>query len=345
MKVLFLQVNNPGIVFYRMYQFAQKMSALELAHCRMFPPWDAKKLFGYDWESNIKGYMATIEPMVEWSDVVVCQYIHSADGLTIVQAIRDMRPCLMEIDDYFSQVPHYSVAYDDNRPGDRQDFWATRQAIESTGIVTSTSYLKDYFIKLNKKVEVIPNCIDFELWDSYKKHSNEKIRIGWIGGATHEGDLKMVKDVIYEVLNKFPNTEFYIVSYPPPDWKLVDRLHLIQNWSTIDLYAKTVKDYSFDIGLAPLRDNHFNRGKSNLKYLEYSTCHTPTIASRVEPFLTNFEGRLANDDESWFNHLSDLIENQDLRLNEGMNAYFDVKDNFNLTNISMQYAKYLERYC
>jgi len=337
-KLLFLQTNNGGVVFYRMYQFAQRMSELGLAHCRMFPPWDPNNVMMRDWESDFDKVMPTLTEMVDWADAVIFQYIHSDKGLSLVQAIRDMKPTFMEVDDYFSQVSHESLAYDSNMPGYAQDVWATRQIIESKGIITTTEYLKDRYLKWNRNIHVIPNCIDFEMWDQHKTHSNEKLRIGWIGGDTHQGDLKMVKDVLFEVLDKFPNTEVYIVCGHTPQWEKKERLYLVNAWSNIMEYPKMVKDYAFDIGIVPLKDNYFNRGKSNLKYLEYSACKIPTVASNIEPFKKDFKGLLCNSDEDWMENLSMLIGNLDLRLQYGWNAYYDVKEKFNLNRVAEKYA-------
>lgn len=337
-KILFLSTNNFGVGFYRFYQFAQKMSELNLAHVRLFPDWEPQRMSSPDWQYHLDKWMPTLTEIVGWADFIVCQYINCVDGLCLVEAIKDLKPLFMEVDDNFSGVPYYSLAFDDNKPGERQDFWGTRQALESHGIVTTTEYLRNHYSKWNKNVYVIPNCIDFELWDKYKSHSNERVKIGWIGGATHEGDLKVVKNVLYEILNKYEDVEVQINTVPVPRWEKHDRLLLTEEWADINKYPALFKKLSFDIGIAPLRDNIFNRGKSNLKYLEYSACKIPTVASDVEPFKKDFVGYLANTEEDWYIHLSNLIENLDHRLQMGWNAYYDVKDKFNLNNVAIKYA-------
>jgi len=77
---------------------------------------------------------------------------------------------------------------------------------------------------------------------------NDNIRIGWNGGATHEGDLKLIKGVIYRVLDKYPNVE--VVIAPP--------LHLPGRRETaypdgqvgdLDKYPAHLMRFIFDIGL------------------------------------------------------------------------------------------------
>jgi len=344
-RVLFLQTNNPGVVWYRMFQFAQKMSDLGLAHSRMFPTWNPVDLTltMKDWETEYEKVMPTLTDMVEWADFVVFQYIHSEKGLSIAQAIRDLKPTFVEVDDSFSHVPFESIAYDSNRPGYALDVWATRQIMECHGVITTTDNLKNHYLQYNNNVNVIPNCIDFDLWDSYETHKNERIRIGWVGGDTHAGDLKLVKDVLYQILDEYPNVEAYIVCGNPPKWEKHQRLHMVATWAYITDYAKMVKDFSFDIGLVPLKDNYFNRGKSNLKYLEYSACRTPTVASAVEPFRSDFKGLLVEKDEDWYIYLRELIEDEDFRLKIGQNAYFHVKEEFNLNKIAVEYSDLIKK--
>jgi len=342
-KVLFIQTVNPGITYYRMYCFAKRMHDLGLVTTALFPEFHVKEFLTADWQSNLmKDALQEISKYADWADMVVCQYVNSAEGLSVIEAIRDIKPCFMEIDDYISAVPYYSCAYDDNKPGERVDFWSIRQIIESTGVIVATDFLKDVYKQYNQNIHVIPNAVNFDAWDKYKSHSNEKIRIGWIGGATHGGDLKIVKEVLYDLLVEFKNLEVYIVTCPPPDWPKADRMNLVNKWVAIDNYPQHLKNLSFDIGISPLRDNYFNRAKSNLRYLEYSACRIPTVASNVEPFKTNFIGFLADDEMDWFEQLSLLIQDQDLRLNTGFMAYYDVKDKFNLDGIARKYAKLIE---
>jgi len=343
-NVLFLQTINPGVCFYRIYQYAQKMSELGLAHCRIFPDFDVNRQYAPDWERKLNENITELEAQCDWADIVVCQYINSPEGLSVVQAIRETRPILMEVDDYFKQVPYQSIAYEYNRPGDSQDLWATRQIIESSGVIVSTPWLERQYREFNSKIKCIPNCINFELWDSYSYSPHLLTRIGWIGGATHEGDLKLVHDALVTLLSEHKDIEVFIVSAPPPAWEPQERLNLVNKWVTIDKYAKYVKELSFDIGIIPLRDNLFNRGKSNLRGLEYAACSIPSVSSYVEPFKNGFPTINAKTYDEWIASIEYLILNEQVRKDMGKRAYEYAKENYNLDNIAVEYAKYLQEY-
>lgn len=343
-NVLFISTINPGVCFYRQYQFAKKISELGLAHCRMFPEWDVNRMNSPDWEHHLKENINELEAQVQWADIIVCQYINSPEGLSVVQSMRDIKPTLMEVDDDLQHVPHQSVAYDFNRPGDAQDFWATRQLMESTGVIVSTPYLQNYYAPFNHNVKCIPNCIDFSLWDKYQPIPHPLLRVGWIGGATHEGDLKLVKDALFSLLLEHQDIEVYIVSAPPPKWSGHERLTMMNQWVNIDQYPKHVKELSFDIGIIPLRDNLFNRGKSNLRGLEYSACGIPSVASWVEPFKNGLPVTTAKSFDFWITELNKLISDERERKQRGWIAYEYVKEFYNLDKVAVMYADYLKEY-
>lgn len=344
-KILFLQTINPGVCFYRMYQFAQKMSELNLAHCRMFPDYDPYRLASPNWEFKLDENIHELERHVSWADIVICQYICSPEGLSVIQAIKETRPVLMECDDYFKQVPYQSIAYDENKPGSNTDLWATRQLMESSGVIVSTPWLAEQYKEYNQNIACMPNCIDFDLWDSFNPIPHDLLRVGFIGGATHNGDLRLVKNALFALLREYDNVEIHIVSAPPPDdWPKHDRLHMINKWATIDKYAQHVKELSFDIGIAPLRDNLFNRGKSNLRGLEYAACKIPFVASPVVPFKNGLGSFLARDEDEWIALLENLILNESLRKIEGNLNYSYIKEHYNLEKVAVDYAQHIGRY-
>jgi glycosyltransferase involved in cell wall biosynthesis len=338
-NILFIATQNNAVTHIRMGMFAQRMSELGLAHSRLFPEFKAKEHGTLFWEGELKKYLPQVEEQVKWSDFVVVQYVSSAEGVSLVEGIRDLKPCFMECDDYFSAIPTYSYAFmTGNKPGERQDYWGIRQAMESTGCIVSTQYLAEMLGKYNPNVHVIPNCIDFRVWNHYEPPKNERVRIGWVGGGNHDGDLKLIKPVLYDLVDEFPNIEVIIFCGMPLKWQTHDRISTRLVSVPILEYPEQVKKMRFDIGVAPLRDNYMNRGKSNLRYLEYSSLKIPTVASEVEPFKHDFVGLLASDEMDWYEHLSTLIKDEAYRKELGQKAYDSIYQNFNLDNISKKYS-------
>jgi O-antigen biosynthesis protein len=340
-KILWVWTTNPGVTYYRMYCFAKKMDELGLAHSQLYPQWDTSKFTSPTWEQTLGKDFNFWEESISWADIVVMQYVGTPAGLSLVQAIRDRKPCLMEFDDCFNAIPAYSVAYEANRPGDSAEYWATRQMMESTGVVTTTNYLANTYKSYNEKIEVIPNSIDFDLWKMEERKKSDTVRIGWIGGTTHEGDLKLVKNVLYDILDLYPKVEVVLCSGPIfESWKKHERLKLINKWVTIDKYPDHLKSLKFDIGIAPLRDNIFNRGKSNLRLLEYGAMGIPVVASNVVPFRFT-PAFLCNSEEEWYDNLYYLINSEESRKENGWACKDFVKNHYNITGTTNQYFQHI----
>lgn len=111
-------------------------------------------------------------------------------------------------------------------------------------------------------------------------------------------------------------------------------------------FLKTLGKIHFDIGLAPLADNPFNRCKSNIKWLEYSAHARAGIFSDLEPYRESVEhgktGMLVGDDpKEWFEALEYLISNPNQRKAMGRAAR---KDAFARFGLSKGVHRYLELY-
>jgi glycosyltransferase involved in cell wall biosynthesis len=148
-------------------------------------------------------------------------------------------------------------------------------------------------------------------------------------------------------LDEFENVEF-ITSHIPPSWKDVKhpRVGNLNRWVNIDKYPMELAGWQLDIGVAPLRDNHFNRGKSNLRWLEYSALKVPTVMSPVRPFKESVKdgvtGLFASSEQEWYEKLKLFVTDADLRRKIGGSAYTKVKVDFNMDEIAKEYKGKLE---
>ena len=78
---------------------------------------------------------------------------------------------------------------------------------------------------------------------------------------------------------------------------------------------------NFDVGIMPLPDNSFNRGKGGMKIMQYMACGIPTIASPIgfncEIVKHGLNGFWATTDEEWIDCLKTLYEQPSLRQKMG----------------------------
>nr|ELR5102481.1 glycosyltransferase [Providencia rettgeri] len=92
------------------------------------------------------------------------------------------------------------------------------------------------------------------------------------------------------------------------------------------------KDISnFDIGIMPLFENDFEKGKCGYKIIQYFACKIPVVASPVGVNCTLIEqdnGFLCKTPQEWSNALEQLIKNEELRKRLGNSGYNKVNKFF-----------------
>ena len=353
---------NSGIVYWRMQNFVQATWRNSLASFQN-PLWVKDQNDPQEWENCLKepGYkwpfIGMIQSGVKQADAIVVQLVHTPDALRLFRAIKDMcpnKPVLCEIDDHMLSVAEYNPAYEAYWPGSPYREIAITQMREADGLIVSTPYLKEVYSEFNANIWVVPNCIDFKAWDRVQRGRKGGIRIGWAGGASHEEDVRSVLPAIKGILAKHRDVRFVFVNGPAkaglPDWlKGVPRVEHIAKWSRIDKYPQALASHDFDIGIAPLVDNAFNRGKSNLRWLEYSALGIPCVASNVGHFAETLkDGQdvfLADDAAQFEAKLELLIKDRKLRLQMGTNANQRIRKDFNVDLVAAQYVEHLKAAC
>lgn len=219
----------------------------------------------------------------------------------------------------------------------------------------------------SKPIEVIPNAIDFNLFHKKDiKRQDDKVIVGWGGSTTHSEDVREAFSVITDVLDKNPNAIMEIVgaSAIETNKKIVRNERGMQEWAVesgpskialhpqsrfrrwvpVSEYPNRLASWGWDIALAPLLDNRFNRSKSNIKMLEAAALMIPCLVSEVQPY-TEFCA-LGDDDVKWLvcrkakdwkDKLNILINEPDRRDAIGRKMYDIAYRFFNAKNIGHHY--------
>lgn len=326
----------------------------------------------HPWERDI--YDATYKwritkEMQDWAlnaDAIVIQMLHGdgvlRDGesagqyvdraLLLFRALKELlsdkkpnTPLLSEIDDNMLSTPSYNPADPFYKPGAPLRELAIRQFSESDGLIVSTPYLKEIYSEFNSNIWVIPNCIDFKIWNGSGKKARPGIRIGWAGGANHDGDLKLLEPAIKSIVSKHKDVEFVFFHGLPEFLRGLPGVKHLKNWARIDRYPRTMESQDFDIYVSPLVDNAFNRGKSNLRWIEASAMGIPSVCSNVGHFaetVRNGEDGFLAEDGEFEKYLEILINDKTLRKRMGMNARKRVFEDFNVDKVVFDYVKALE---
>lgn len=353
LSVLFIPTSNSGVAYWRMHNFDKAAFTNKAFYSHMIW-WNKKLTEVHPWQFDISSdvhYARILNEMdskVRLADVVVMQMCHTEAALALFHSIRDAYriPVLVEIDDNMVSTAEYNAAHDAYAPGSDLRRIAIDQFKAADGIIVTTDHLKGVYSEFNPHIYVVPNCIDFKVWGNNKRKKHDNIRIGWAGGASHSEDLRLILPAMKTLLQKHKNIEFVFVHGIPEFLKNIPRVRTITKFSRIDKYPSFISSLSFDIGIAPLVDNAFNRSKSNLRWLENAAYKIPCVASKVghfaETITDGVDGFLCEDAESFGKRLEELIVNKQLRKTIGINGYEKVQSDFNVDKIIFKYGEYLQ---
>lgn len=354
LKALFIPTMNSGVTYWRFFNAwvgAYRNRAFD-AHVL----WYQKDLnANHPWQTDITSnlhrarILGEMEAAMRITDVAVMGLTHCSAGLTTMMGLRECygKPIVVEADDNILSCPTYNPASKFYNPDSTIRKIAVAQLREADAVVVSTPNLKEVYSEFNDHVYVVPNSIDFELWDrAPRKHHKHVITIGWMGGATHEADLDIVIPAIKELTAKYPQVRFSLLHGASKAVRDIKGVKVNNKFARIDQYPNYVASAGFDIGIAPLVDNAFNRAKSNLRWLEYSALAIPCVASNVGHFAETIhdgaDGMLCDTPEDFTNALESLIIDKSKRRMMGNQAKERVFQDFNIDKTAERYGKILE---
>jgi glycosyltransferase involved in cell wall biosynthesis len=201
---------------------------------------------------------------------------------------------------------------------------------DSDAVIAGNPYLKNQAELYNNRIWIIPTSIDISKYalKNYTLSPTRITTIGWIGGAKSLVFLKELLPVL-EKLSERCRFQLKIVS---DEFIKSDKIKIIEkSWKETDEASDTL---SFDIGLAPLPDDPWSRGKCATKLLQYMASGIPAIASPVgvhtEIIKEGVNGFLAKDASEWQEKLQILINDFNLRKTLGTAARKTVEENYSV---------------
>lgn len=183
-------------------------------------------------------------------------------------------------------------------------------------ISCSNEFLADYASRFNKRVTVLPTTIDTISVHNRKLYAIEKdrskITIGWTGSHSTLKYLKALETTIAEIEEENPRVTFLVIADRKPTLS-------IPSWHFIPWNPHTeIQDLlNIDIGVMPLPDDDWVKGKSGFKCLQYLALNIPAVVSDVgvNPKIIDHQknGFLARNQNEWKTSLLALIKDKDLR--------------------------------
>lgn len=211
---------------------------------------------------------------------------------------------IFEIDDimFREDIPDYNKFKFAFEPDDIRE--ASQKSIEICDEVTCTcEYMKDYYSSKtnNKNITVIPNyppkfwignMYDEELLiRNYDRHirKRKKPRILYAGSGAHfdvenkcngSDDFAHVREIVRKTSSKYQ--WIFLGAYPLQLTDLVKSGKIeFHPWAKLYDYSRVLKSLKVNCMVAPLKDNIFNRSKSDIKYVEACALGVPIICQDI----------------------------------------------------------------
>jgi len=211
----------------------------------------------------------------------------------------------------------------------------------SRGVVSENDWMKKFASNYNKNILVIPGPIETDLYRPSQR-SQKKVVIGWIGSPSTTQYLNLVKNVFQKLTEKYPNLEIHLIG--AENFKVEGARIIKKEWS-LETEANNLKE--FDIGIMPLYDNEWTRGKGGYKLLLYGALGIPSVASPVginsEIIQNGKNGYLAFNEKEWLKYLTILIESPELRQEMGKKARKQVEQKYSYKVSTPKLINFLEK--
>lgn len=207
-------------------------------------------------------------------------------------------------------------------------------------VLAGNDYLADRARKSKaKRIEFFPTVVDTEKFRKLTVQKDDVFTIGWLGSPSTAKYLYMIEDVFVELSKEEDikinfvgcgNINFSSFNYYIIDWK---------EEKEVEELAK------FDVGIMPLFDGPFERGKCGFKLIQYLACEIPVVGSPVgindKIIQHGINGFKANTKIEWIEYVKILKNDPELRNRMGKAGRKMVEENYSLKVNSIKLIEFM----
>jgi len=269
------------------------------------------------------------------------------------RALKTKKRIVIDLDDNYDNVQDINqmLFYREKSDYARQRHYINVAIKAADAVTVSTKSLLDYYKGANSNIYHCPNFSWEDYWQPHDMRANEDIvNIVYWGSSSHINDLKSVMDILADILNENPNVRLCLMGQGYfPKLNEHPQVVAIPPNRAFRTFINTVKEYRFDIGIAPLHTGDpFNKYKSNIKYFEYGYFRIPGVFSgdSTHAYYNTVKhgetGLLATNYKDWKKHITRLIKDTKYRHKLGGAAYEDTK-NYDMGKIAPLWDKAYEQ--
>lgn len=187
----------------------------------------------------------------------------------------------------------------------------------SAHVIVGNRTLAAYAQRYNSRVSVIPTPVDTDRFSCAPPRApSSEMVIGWIGSHSTARYLESLVGPLEALSRRYPGLRIHVIGDGPSPLRL-------PNVATIPWALEREQDelHRFDIGIMPMSDDEWARGKCGFKALLYMSVGIPVVASPVgvnqEIVREGVNGFLCRTESEWTSRLAQLIGDHALRARLG----------------------------
>lgn len=271
------------------------------------------------------------------ADVIHFQRQYAPESLLLMRNMKKRKKaCIFHCDDNVWELPPNNPAIGVYK-GRILEFYQTILH-EAHAVTTSTPYLKKLCERFNPNVYIFRNLVESKIEEFLTpgRDNPEEIRIGWTGTPHHHDDILPMEPIFPELV-KDSRVKLVFMGYAPPT--VLHHIHRSRweyyDFVPVDSFYPALANLDFDIGIAPLIENGFNKGKTARKAQEYAILRAPMCLAPVTTYRDWINGEVCtkpseNTPEAWYKILRFMIDHPEERDRLQKAAYAQVKRNHDI---------------
>jgi glycosyltransferase involved in cell wall biosynthesis len=222
------------------------------------------------------------------------------------------------------------------------DSWWRRHKFASTCsasdlVIAGNETLAKAAAMHSKRVEIVPTPVNLRSYRIAEIDPARPPTLVWVGRPENLDYLEMIRPSLVKLARRWPNLRLRIVCSEFPPWHDVNIERVL--WSPeneIEALATA------DVGLMPLADDEWTRGKCAFKLLQYAAAGLCCVASNVganrKAVVHGASGFLADTPDDWENALATLLASPDLRTAFGRRGRKHIEACYDATVVSRRTA-------
>jgi glycosyltransferase involved in cell wall biosynthesis len=216
--------------------------------------------------------------------------------------------------------------------------WAFRNKVSTiirgaSDVFAGNPYLAEYARRFNSHVHVVPTVVDTDRYVMRDLSTNNPVfTIGWIGSPSTAVYLNELAPAFRKLAQKFTMKLVLIGSGP---FEMPGVPLEVQPWNEA---AEIDELRKFDVGIMPLPDTDWARGKCGFKIIQYMACGIPAVASPIgvnrDIIDDTVNGYLAHNENEWLQTLEKLHDFPETRTVMGEAGFRKVAEEYSLKSIA-----------